>query len=450
MRQKAQAPSYTQSPRTSPLGDSDGFLRHLPAMVIWLLLILLIAPPEFDYEKISGSFTIVVSAGGSSGPIILISSLLVSVLLVLWRLTRAIRIAPHINIFLFLFVGMATLSVLWSADPSATMRRLFRLYVMFLAGLAFVLVGWERRRLQEVLRPVVTFVLIGSIIFGLTSPELAIEKGTSLELAGAWKGLTMQKNSLGALATMGVLLWTHALFAGESRKIYAWPGLAISCSCVILSRSSTAIFSSALCVGFLFLLLGTRPAMRRYLPYIVGTFATLVIVYSLAVLNLVPGLGLLLEPVAALTGKDLSFSGRTTIWNIVIESIQQRPILGTGYGAYWTGPVATSLSYPFVTRTYIYPTQAHNGYLDVINELGYVGGFVLIGFIVTYLRQAIHMIKIDKTQAALYLAMLFQALIANLSEAHWFSVAQFPTFWMILAALSIGRHMYGVAPHLRR
>lgn len=450
MRQRVQAPPYAPPPRTSQLGDSDGVLRHLPALVIWLLLILLIAPPEFDYEKISSKFTIVVSSGGSSGPIILITSLLVSALLVLWRLTRAIRIAPHINTFLLLFIGMATLSVLWSADPSATMRRLFRLYVLFLACMAFALVGWERRRLQEVLRPVVTYVLIGSLIFGLISPDLAIEKGTSYELAGAWKGLTMQKNSLGVLATMGVLLWTHALFAGESRKIYAWPGLAISCTCVILSRSSTAVFSSVLCVGFLFLLLGTRPGMRRYLPYIVGTFATLVIVYSLAVLNLVPGLGLLLEPVAAMTGKDLSFSGRTTIWNIIIESINQRPILGTGYGAYWTGPFANSLSYPFVTRTYIYPTQAHNGYLDVINELGYVGGFVLLGFIVTYLRQAIRMIKIDKTQAALYLALLFQALIANLSEAHWFSVAQFPAFWMMLAAVSIGRHMYSVGLHPRR
>lgn len=436
-------------PSAAQIGDTDGFLRHFPAMVVWLLLVFLIAPPEFDYEKISGKFTFVVSTGGASGPIILTSSLLISAILLLWRTSRAIRVVPRINIYLLLFVITATLSVLWSADSAATMRRLFRLYVLFLACLAFALVGWNRQRFQQVLRPVVTFVLIGSIIFGFTSPDLAIERGTTYELAGAWKGLTMQKNSLGTLATMGVLLWTHALFAGESRKVYALIGLAASLACVILSRSSTAIFTSALCVGFLFLLMGTRPVMRRYLPYIVGTFAAIVITYSLAVLNLVPGLSLLLEPVMAMTGKDLSFSGRTTIWNIIIESIHQRPLLGAGYGAYWTGPFPTSLSYPFVSRTYIYPSQSHNGYLEVVNDLGYLGGIILMGFIVTFLRQSIRMIKIDKSQAALYLAVLFQGLIANLTEAHWFSVAQFPSFWMMLAAVSIGRHMYTSGQQVR-
>ena len=66
----------------------------------------------------------------------------------------------------------------------------------------------------------------------------------------------------------------------------------------------------------------------------------------------------------------------------------------------------------FITRqSNFYPTEAHNGYLDVINDLGYVGLVCLLGFLLVFLRQSLALLKIDYKQATLYLALLFGELL---------------------------------------
>ncbi len=155
------------------------------------------------------------------------------------------------------------------------------------------------------------------------------------------------------------------------------------------------------------------------MPYLIAAFATLVLTYALAILKLVPGLEILLRPITALTGKDLTFSNRSVIWDIIKEHIQFSPYLGSGYGAYWIGPVPTSPSYTFLGRMYFYPNEAHNGYLEMVNDLGFIGLIVLLGYLILYLRQALRLLRFDRNQAALYLALFFQQAIINLSESCW-------------------------------
>jgi O-antigen ligase len=156
--------------------------------------------------------------------------------------------------------------------------------------------------------------------------------------------------------------------------------------------------------------------------YVVMTFASLVVAYALAVLQLVPGLAtLLLGPITAITGKDMTFTNRAMIWDIIKEHIQLHPILGTGFGAFWTGAVPESPSYIFLTRMYFWPSEAHNGYLDVVNDLGIVGLLCLLGFLAVFVRQSLQLFKTDRSQGALYLALFFQQALTNLSESVWFS-----------------------------
>jgi O-antigen ligase len=70
---------------------------------------------------------------------------------------------------------------------------------------------------------------------------------------------------------------------------------------------------------------------------------------------------------------------------------------------------------------FFYPSEAHNGYLEIANDLGYVGIICLAFFLVTYMRQGLQLMKFDRSQAALYLALLFQQLVMNMSESEWFA-----------------------------
>jgi O-antigen ligase len=281
-------------------------------------------------------------------------------------------------------------------------------------------------------------VLAGSILFVLAEPRLAIEQGTQFELLGAWRGLTTQKNGLGSLAAVGLILWLHAGLSKERNWLVALSGATVSAICLVHSRSSTSLMAAIFGSVLLLMLLRSPTGLRRYLPYLIGLFVCALLIYSLAVLNLVPGSGMLLSPITALTGKDMTFSGRTAIWDIINQNIAQHRLLGSGYGAYWNQtPGSPSLA--MLQRLYFYPTEGHNGYLDVINDLGIVGGLCLLGYLLTYLRQGLLIFRTQRSQGALFLTLLLAQMVANLSESRWFNTLS-PEFVMFtFATMAMGR-----------
>jgi len=74
-----------------------------------------------------------------------------------------------------------------------------------------------------------------------------------------------------------------------------------------------------------------------------------------------------------LVGKDQTLTGRTEIWSAVMHQIQHRPVLGYGFGAVWDSTAVwapiqqISLEQGFVIH------EAHNSWLGVWLELGYLG-----------------------------------------------------------------------------
>lgn len=397
----------------------------------------MIVPDGFDYGALSGAAG--PSSGGAVSRLLWLLLLSIGFVTTAWRAALAWLLLRWINLFLLAFVALAVASCLWSIEPEVTAKRLLRVFTITLDSIAFVLIGWNSPRFQNTLRPVLTIMLLGSILFGLAFPELGIHQESSAELIGAWRGLTAHKNSLGALSCVTLIFWAHAWLTKQSRWLPALVGAAIAMTCLVLARSSTSIVTSVFSIAFLLLFLRMPPTLRRYAPYLVGLFVASLLIYSLAILRLVPGLDLILSPIVALTGKDLSFTGRSDIWAIIIEHVHLHPLLGTGYGAYWNGPIAGTPSFDFVVRMYFYPGSAHNGYLEVVNDLGVVGLACLIGYLITYVRQALKLLTIDRTQATLYLCLFVQQGITNLSESHWLSVMSVNFVIMTLATTCIAR-----------
>jgi O-antigen ligase len=209
----------------------------------------------------------------------------------------------------------------------------------------------------------------------------------------------------------------------------------------VLSRSSTSIAASGFAT--LFVLAAMRPpvGLRRYLPIGVAVVVGAVIVFALAMLDLVPGLKTLLSPIIGLTGKDMTLTGRTAIWAIISEHVRFHPLFGTGYAAYWVPAPGPGMdSYAFVWHMgAFYPGSAHNGYLEVLNDLGWIGLACLVGYLLTQVRQCLQLLSVDPDQAILYLALLFQQALSNVSETHWFSVLSVDFVLTTLATLSLAR-----------
>jgi O-antigen ligase len=91
------------------------------------------------------------------------------------------------------------------------------------------------------------------------------------------------------------------------------------------------------------------------------------------------------EPALALIGRDATLTGRTSIWTEVIAAGMERPWLGAGYRTFFMGSSADSINRIAVLG---YFTHAHNSFLDLWLDLGFVGAAILTLVIATALYRS--------------------------------------------------------------
>lgn len=413
----------------------------LLAGMMWALIVLMIVPEGFDYESLH--LTGAPPSGGLFSRASWLALLLIGSMVALLRANISWLILRFANPFLLLFVAFAVASVLWSIERSVSVRRLVRMFTIVLACLAFVSAAWHPRRFQNVLRPIITIMVVASLAFGVLFPSLAIHSETSPELLNAWHGLANHKNGLGSLACVGLIFWFHGGLTHEVKLRSAITGCIVSAICLVLSRSSTSLLASLVVMTFLFVFVRAPAGLRPYQNLFVTLLVGVLLVYALALLNVIPGTRVLLAPISAITDKDATLTGRTEIWAILEEHIRLHPLLGTGYAAYWLpDPIPGMDSYAFITRMGgFYPGSAHNGFLEVTNDLGWLGLACLVAYIVTYVKQSLSLIPIERHQAALYIALFLQQLISNQSESRWFSVLSVDFVIMTLTTMALARSL---------
>jgi O-antigen ligase len=430
------SPAYGNLGRVRPTKEAR---FSIPSTIVgWIMIIVMTVPLDLDYTG---------AGGGEANPLtraLWLVVLAISVTVALSRFGETKRLLGRIDIFFFLFMALATASILWSIDPPQTTTRIVRMVIMTSGCLTIALAGWHRRRLQELVRPPVTLVLAGSIIFCLVRPDLALHHESNPELINAWHGLCLTKNALGATASFGIVFWTHAFLSRETPRILAAGGIAVSGICLIFSRSQTSITASIVTVLALVLLMRTPGSMRRSVPYLTGALIALILLYSLAMLKVVPGLDILLAPIPMITGKDLTFSHRADIWAAVVKHIELRPWLGSGYSAYWTMGTPTPDMESYAVKSELqgfYPGSSHNGYLQILNDLGVVGLLCLLGYLYVYIRQSMRLYRIDRSQGALYLGLFLQQATINLSEPLWLNVLLIDFILMSMATMCLARSL---------
>src|SRR5262245_24132471 len=134
-------------------------------VLVWTLIVLMIVPEGFDYSILIDTHA--PTSGSAFSRLLWLALLVAAAGFVLRRAALAGWVVRELNPFLLAFVALALTSIAWSIEPVLTLRRDIRLLTMVLVCLAFVLGGWHRQRFQGVVRPVLTLMLLGSVLFGL-------------------------------------------------------------------------------------------------------------------------------------------------------------------------------------------------------------------------------------------------------------------------------------------
>ena len=281
-----------------------------------------------------------------------------TVLLCAWHWRKiaagALAFAPAAALLVF-----AALSMTWSIAPGVTLRRVEALAFNDLMALYLACrFGW--RDLLRIVASAFFILAVGSYVICLAFPALGIHHGVN---EGDWRGLWTEKNELGFLMVTGTMASLACAFI-DARLRGVWIVSAIAClGLVILSRSGT---SFVCLVGGGGAALGLQASRGRPAVAIVIVFVAAVLALALAI-TAMTDVSVLFNAL----GKDPTLTGRTGVWTAVLRRIADRPHLGYGYGAFWHDRFGPALLIRREARWDV--PAAHNGWLEVMLQLGQVG-----------------------------------------------------------------------------
>lgn len=334
------------------------------------------------------------------------------------------------NIWVFLFFLYCALSILWSDFPVATFNAWVKMSVTLLMALVITTHDNPVDALRTILRRA-TFVLIPlSVVLIKFFPIYgrSYSRWTGTPFFG---GVTIFKNGLGLVCLVfGLFLVWDIISEIRSRnmresKISMLVNaslIAITIWLLILSECATAF--GAFIIGSAIIIILEFPFFKNKLKYlnIAVLIVVIIAVLSLFLLNtfedLVHGLG-----------RDMTLTGRTVIWKRVL-SVEINPLIGTGYSSFWYGSRAASL----IDLNSIPLTQAHNGYIEIYLNLGYVGLFLLVMLIGKTYSNAKHKLLDDFQYGKFCFVFFVVVLIGNITEA---SFATNTHFWFIFVMISV-------------
>ncbi|MCL1467689.1 O-antigen ligase family protein [Argonema galeatum] len=312
--------------------------------------------------------------------------------------TTFLALISH-NPFLWALVFQALMSAFWSGTPELTLRASAvllgtHLFIVYLCN------QYSWKELAGILRVSNLGVALLSL---LLKPPVGEE----------WAGVLYSKNAFSGLMCLSAILWyLHAVYQPKGR----WLSLGMTVlSFAFMKRAKSA---GALVTSFILI------AFSSYLRYVkrlnfqwafTAVVLFLVISASLSIL-ITDNLPLI---VVDWLGKDLTFTGRTTIWAMIIPLANKRPVFGYGYVGFWQPWRGfDDPAHSVITDNEWRPPNSHNGFIEIYVQLGWIGLILFFLAFVTSLAMAvIYLIRSKKPDSVLPLILITYMFMRNLSES---------------------------------
>lgn len=429
------------------------FQHYLTYVLIVLCFSFSLLPSGFDWSQVTvhGSFT----EGSRIFQLQFGSIFFLGALLAWHNRYWSLRYVRHLNPFLIIFVLYCATTMLWSPQPVVTLKRVTQLVGLIIVAIAISPPVGQRRQFIDTLLGTFTLLMMLSLFVVLTMPHLGVDTA----LGDAWRGIFTQKNSLGAVSALSTIFWARNAFERRLPLLISITGILFSLLLLIMSKSTTAMLLFMLCLGVYFLLrkrylVGMFDGYRLVLSIICIIVSGLMVFYLLE--SRLPVWSEIFFPIEYFFHKSVDLTGRTDIWQLVLFEINKHPWLGIGYGAFWLGE--GSASQYIIDLLYWVPLQSHNGYLDILNELGLIGIGLLACLLAFHINNLIRFFRIDREEAAIHWMLFVFILVSNISESELFRGVAFQNILFIFSSVVISSrltlHKLGLAseqspPHTR-
>ncbi len=255
------------------------------------------------------------------------------------------------------------LSPLWSGYFAESLNGAINLGLMGLFA-TILLVRFELRQIIHLAAIAMAIGIVMDLFWVVAMGEYGQNS------VGHWDGLGTQKNDLGGHSLIALLvLLVAARTSGTRRFIYY--GLSIVTAVLLVgSQSKTALAAGILSTGCLVVFVVFRSRKTLFGAVLLSISSASVV----AVLFVTANIGL----IANWLDRDITFSGRTQLWGLVLTGISERPWFGYGYDGFFQGPLSSA--HPISAQADWAPTHAHNAYMQMALHVGLIGVIIFVAF----------------------------------------------------------------------
>jgi len=327
---------------------------------------------------------------------------------------------------ILLFYSYAALSMFWSDFPMSTLKHWSKAVEDVMMVLIITTDPDPKGAMKRVLTRVGFILIPISLLFAKYYPDLG--RSFNKDWETIYNGVSETKNMLGVICLIFGLTSVWCLLAafkerkGASRKRHLLAhGIMLGTILLLLGMSHSATASVCLMLSGSVMIVVSRGSRGAGVSK-VHLAAAAAFCVALIPLFIAPSL------VQSL-GRDATFSGRTTIWHI-LPTFVRNPWLGAGYETFLMGPRLVQLK-AIIDKTF---QEAHNGYLEVWLNLGWVGVVLFAFLLITGYQRVVAAFRRDPTVGNLRLAFFVAVVIEGLTEAPFRMLS--PTWFLLLWSMT--------------
>lgn len=314
-------------------------------------------------------------------------------------------------------------SLVWSVEREYT---LFKLAVLFV--FLFAAFGIARQLSLEEIGRVYVLICVTLVVIGVLTE---ISLGTFTVVGDYRFTGTKHPNSqaaYGAFACLGAFLFS------KKSRLLAMSLFAIGLACILLTKSRTSL--AGMVMG-LIVIQGLRARGKQRLMLIAGGLVSLSFVSLFA--SLLGGQFTSKLGSAAAMGRTddvTSLTGRLPLWEELLDTAAESPIIGHGYLAYWT---PENIEYLGDLFNWEIP-HGHNMYVDVLMDGGVIGLLLFLGMYLAGFTSILrHYSNTRDPAAALVVGYMVFAMINGMGES-FFRLCMFPNFVLMTQLFRFGWH----------
>ena len=259
-------------------------------------------------------------------------------------------------------IAWSMLSVSWSEDPSTAAKRLMA-YLFMATGAAGASALWSQKQILQY----ISYSGAAALIFGIVA-EVAI--GGFAPWYGDYRfGGGLHANVQGICCVVLIVSSLAMADISKNHKLRFKLITLLGVSCLVLTKARSCLLGMAL--AFLIYTFYTRSTLTKIWTAITITISLLAL-YMTGVLTQVTNF-------LSRNGEGLdSLTGRKPLWDFADLFIRERPWTGFGFHSFWTVTHVDVFSHEFG-----WPIgSAHNAYLEMLLNLGYVGMTLHIAILV--------------------------------------------------------------------